>query len=156
LAWLQERRGRWAEAEQLYKDVDERYDDPTRLYEFYTRAVTAGQARYAKARDALVAAAFPDGQQKVTALPSGPPISGAQVTSLDIKVKLAGLAWHDVIVALDGIRVENARQFAILRLTGTDPNMRFVLYRAETYREVAATFKDRKIAASFGNFPSRR
>lgn len=146
----------WTQAETLYRQESERYDAPDDLYDFYTRGMAAGQKRHAQARDALVADAFPDGQRKIGAAPTAPPTSGVLITGVEHDAQAAGLMWHDVIVAVDGIRVENFRQFAILRLSGSDPNMRFLLYRAGGYREVAATFKERKISAWFHDYPTNR
>lgn len=156
LAWLREKRGQWREAEALQKENAQHYDNPKELYEFYTRGIASGQKRYTKARDELVAEAFPRGRQKIGATPSGPPTSGVQISRLEGSAQAAGLARNDVIVALDGIRVENFRQFSIVRMTGTDPKMRFLLYRAGAYKEVEATFKERSIPIWVSDYPTNR
>jgi hypothetical protein len=156
LAWLQEERGRTAEAETLYQQMVERYDTPEALYDFYARLIEAGQTRYEARQKQLLADTFPGGMEKVgSSLPGAPPDGVMFVNPMPAAVA-AGFHHRDVVVALDGIRIHNKGQWHLVRRQEKTGPLRVLVYRNGAYQEVTATFEGRRIPTGLERFPKGR
>jgi hypothetical protein len=111
LAYLYERFERWDDAEEVYRQAATRYNNPSQLLGFYYRAVHHHkQTGLEPAWQQELARVFPDG---LTAVPGdGPPKRGVVVTRDNDVVRKAGLQAGDIIIGLEGWRVENYRQYS--------------------------------------------
>jgi hypothetical protein len=156
LADLAEKVGRLDEAHEQYRLVAERYAQPEVLYQFYSRRVDAGDAAYERDRKGVLERVFPRGFEPLDEPPSGPPTDGVVVTTIRPESERAGFRKDDIVVALDGTRVRNQSQLSIVRMRGTDPEMRFLLYRAGAYIPVTARFEGRRLPAGTASYPAPR
>ena len=91
-------------------------------------------------------AVFPNGIRNVTILSFvTAPTSGCAVISDSVSLQLAGLQVGDIIVALDGIQVENTEQYAHVDAMAKDSNMRWIIWRGSQYLEVTRWVPDRNL-----------
>jgi Tfp pilus assembly protein PilF len=123
MARLMERTGRYREAESYYKKIVERYDFDELINQFYVRyEQRIGDGRYrAEAQEALKKL-FPQGLQRATLadLGAAPAPGRGYLVAWKPSVPLAriGLKTRDVIVAMDGYRIDNRPQYeTVLRFT---------------------------------------
>jgi hypothetical protein len=123
MARLMERMGRYREAESYYKKIEERYDFDELINQFYVRyeqRIADGRYR-AEAQEAL-RKLFPQGLQRATLADLGAapaPGRGYFVTwKPSVPLARIGLKTRDVIVAMDGYRIDNRPQYeTVLRFT---------------------------------------
>lgn len=145
LARLTERLGRLDEAEELYRDNYEHYNQPRSLAGFYYRqARVAGKAEYeARFRDAL-ALALPTGLEPLdrSALPLQP-TDGVVIRKENDNTKRVGIKWGHVIVGFDGFRVRDLRSYHTIRLLSHSPRMRLVVWRGSSYDDIEVELWDR-------------
>jgi tetratricopeptide (TPR) repeat protein len=156
LARLSEATGRLDEAEDNFRKAAERYDTPVDLYYFYERQLAAGRRRYEGARAEIEKALFPNGFEKVEALPTEKPMDGVIMSGLEEDAVKAGFRHGDVIVALDGIRVRSRPQWVFVRDRTTDPSMTVVVYRGSFFQEIRCRFEKRIIPAQIQTYPQTR
>jgi hypothetical protein len=146
-----EETGRYAEAERHLQDEAERYPglDPNYvMIAFYHRMAhergdAAYEAKFRKAAEGIFAATPERADRAALA---EPPKDGALIASETPSLTLSGLRRGDVIVALDGWRVRDDRQYTAVRAFDDDPEMRFVVWRDDKYVEIAA----RRLGRRFG------
>jgi tetratricopeptide (TPR) repeat protein len=128
MARYQERLKHYDEAERYYKAVDERYGEGG-LQEFYLRyQARVGGDRFAREAEAARTKLFPGGLQKVALADLKGPVSGALITN-----PASGQGWGlrpgDLVVALDGYRVESPYQYGFVKALSDDPKMRLFVQR---------------------------
>ena len=112
---LYERLGRMDDAESSFRSSAERYDAPADLIAFYYRAVAVRKdAGYQPAWQRELERVFPNGLVE-GAGPDGPPTTGVFIESDSAAARAVGLQAGDVIVAVDGWRVENMPQYRVVR-----------------------------------------
>jgi hypothetical protein len=129
--YLYERLGRGEDAEQMYERSARRYDDPSQLLGFYYRAVhERKQKEFEGGWQRWLPTMFPDGLQPATA-PSASPMPGRGVTVVKDSEKLrqAGLQAGDLIVGLDGWRVDNLKQFRAINAFSDRPDRKLTVWR---------------------------
>jgi hypothetical protein len=154
-AHLYEILGRTDEAEALYRHIADRYQDQSRLLGFYYRQVnTSGRDRYQKTWDALLARVFPEGLVDVSAAQSQPPAHGVVVTKDSDFSRRAGLQAGDIIVGLDGRRVENLPQYYAVNSFPETEQMKLTVWRGVRF-EVAVTAPNRLMGIEFRTYPIR-
>jgi len=91
---------------------------------------------------------FPSGLKKVTILSfTAKPASGCHLVSGGVQSQLAGLQIGDIIVALDGIQVENEEQYLFADATGSESRMTWIIWRDRSYHEISAWVPERKMDA---------
>lgn len=141
MARLMERMGRYREAESYYKKIEERYHSGDLSDQFYIRyEQRIGDGRYrAEAQEALKKV-FPQGLQRAALadLGAAPSPSRGYVVTWKPSVPLAriGLKTRDVIVALDGYRIDNRPQYdTVLRFTDKR-EVALVVWREGRYVEL--------------------
>jgi hypothetical protein len=152
-AHLYERLARFDDAEQLYQHVRERYDDPADLLGFYFRAVnvrkdTSYERRWQIAREKVFPGDLvntPPGVEK--------PTRGVHVESGSASATSAGIRSGDIIVAVDGWRVENVRQYRAVRAFPLDGGFTLTLWRVDGLHEVEIA--DKRFVPEFriANYP---
>jgi TolA-binding protein len=112
LALLHERRSEFDQAEQLYTAVASRYPDGTApLAAFlYRQAVEAKKPEYADRWKAIAREVFPGGIQPVATEMKTRPANGVFVEKDSFWSRKAGLQAGDIIVGIDGLKVQNLEQ----------------------------------------------
>jgi len=143
-ARLYERMGKLPEAEQLFKDNNERYDRPGELCLFYRRHQEA-DLKYNREAERLTKSIFPNGLIKVDVTTmKGPPEHGITITSGSPLTEKFGLKDHEVIVAIENIKVATQPQYFFMLAAAHDTKMQFIIWDGKAYRSLEATLPDRK------------
>jgi hypothetical protein len=73
-----------------------------------------------------------------------PPATGACFTVGSDKLREHGLSVRHVVVALDGIPVENRDQYLAARSVSDSPDMTLFIWNGRTYSEVKANVPGRR------------
>ncbi len=154
-AQLLESLGKYDEALDYYRKIDERYQAPGEVLAFLTRyKARTGSARYDGELQTGLRKLFPGGVEKVTlAQLNGPPQSGVSINDDNRLVEEAGLKVGDIIVALYSIRVQNFEQYDYARSTTTVPEMNLIVWRKNHYLEVKASPPNHRFGANFSTWP---
>lgn len=151
-AALMERLGDNETAEANYKKILERYGAEGPLAGFRIRVLvkTGDKEKIAQATGRV----FRNGMQNVslTNLPFSEPERGVAIYETSPSLTKAGLRPRDVIVALDGIRVESFAQYDFVRAMNRDPEMKLIVWQDGKYREVAASPPNKKFGVGMGNY----
>jgi hypothetical protein len=132
-----ERRGRLEEAERVELTARRRYDDENGLLRFYLRAAQRpeGKAWAGKAADARKAL-FPNGIQPLAAGGTDVPTHGAVLQSPSAALHGAGVVAGDVLVGIDGHRVDDQETYGNLKATSIAPRMKLTVWHGGKYVEV--------------------
>ncbi|MGH9222021.1 MAG: hypothetical protein ACRD1W_22115, partial [Vicinamibacterales bacterium] len=131
-ARLSERLGLLDKAEEDFMANMQAYQSKTGLLGFYYRRVEvdkneAYRAKYAR----WLAEVFPDGlQREPTAMP-GQPQKGVFVYKDSPYSKKYGVRSGDIIVGLEGWRVDNTEQYFAINAFKDDPAMKITLWRGQ-------------------------
>jgi tetratricopeptide (TPR) repeat protein len=154
MARLMERMGRQREAEEYYRRIHERYNQSAELVGFYyRRSRIAKDASYEpRLRDAL-ALALPPGLEPFdrASLPPSPR-DGAVFKGANDNTKRFGIAWGNVVVAVDGFRVHDYSSYDVLRALSQSPRMRLVIWRGKSYDEVEVELWDRRFRVDIEDY----
>jgi hypothetical protein len=135
MARYQERLKNYDEAERYYKAAEERYGQG-RLADFYLRyQKQVGGDRFAREAKAASERVFPSGLKKVALSDLQAPANGVLVTN-PANGQGWGLRVGDVVVALDGYRVENTSQYAFAKALSQEPKMRLFVQRGNGFVEL--------------------
>jgi len=151
-AYLYERLGRTEDAEAAYLRAASRYDNPSPLLGFYYRAVNVRkEARFESAWKAALARVFPGG---LVAAASGDtrPAAGVIVTKDNERVRTAGLQAGDIIVGLEGWRVDNLQQYRAVNAFYETDAMKLTVWRGKLFT-VAITAPSRLMGIEFRSYP---
>lgn len=130
--WLSERLGILDRAEEDFMANVKAYDNKTGLLGFYYRRVEVDKneaygAKYAH----WLAEVFPDGlQPEPTAMP-GQPQKGVFVYKDSPYSRKYGVRSGDIIVGLEGWRVDNAEQYFAINSFKDDAEMKLTLWRGQ-------------------------
>jgi hypothetical protein len=136
-----EKEGRVKEALDAAKDVADRYNVTWRVDDLYA----AHPEVFPVEHQALYRKDFPNGMSKVTVDSfNGPPSNGCVITSNSPQLQRAALDTGDVVVGLDGYKVETSPQYDYIRAQSIDPKMDFIVWRQNDYLEVHASVPHRK------------
>jgi hypothetical protein len=130
--YLYERLGRGEDAEQMYEQSARRYDDPSQLLGFYYRALhERKQTDFERGWKRWLPTMFPDGLQPAiaTAAAAPMPARGVTVTKDSAQLRKAGLQAGDLIVGLDGWRVDNLQQFRAINAFSERPDRKLTVWR---------------------------
>jgi hypothetical protein len=156
-ARLAERMGRLPEAEEYYRRILDRYDQPEELTGFYYRmARVEKKAAYEpKLRDAL-ARALPSGLEPLdrSALPA-PPADGVVVRGANDNTKRFGMAFGNVIVGVDGFRVRDLRSHRVAVALDKSPRMVLVVWRGKSYDDVEVDLWDRQLRVELADLAAK-
>jgi tetratricopeptide (TPR) repeat protein len=135
MAHLMERMGRLDEAEEYGKKIQERYNDSSNLIAFYKRQLDKGNASYKSKYDDTIRTIFPQGLKQVTLADfSGPPTGGMRFQATNAAMRSNGVSSDQVIVALDGYKVESVAQYTMTRGFSDSPNMQLIVWDGKTYQ----------------------
>jgi hypothetical protein len=124
-------------AEECYRRESERYDDPAPLLGFLLR-----HHRQGVEVDALKWKVFPGGVVSVS-LPAlrDAPVAGVEVAGVEKIGTRHGVHLNDIIVAVDGVRVNNRAQYYAAKAMSIDPDMRLTVWRDLKYVEVTGPLR---------------
>jgi tetratricopeptide (TPR) repeat protein len=155
LALVMEERDRLDDAEALYRQVFETYDDGVPVAGFYyRRARVEGREEYeGRLREAL-ALALPTGQLEPLdrdALPPEP-VDGVVVRKENDNTKRYGIKWGHVIVGVDGYRVRDFQAYDLARALSYSPRMTLVVWRGASYDEIEVELWDRRFRITLEDF----
>jgi hypothetical protein len=135
LALLREAQGRYADAEIQYRKIQQRYgDDDSELDALHCRNARRSP-ECARAWEQRKGELFPMGMRPFVA-PAGAaaPDRGVRFSSRTDYMEWLGLAPDAIVVALDGYRVENLRQYFLVRALKWEDDMTLVVYQGGAYQ----------------------
>jgi len=151
-AHLYERLGRLDDAERVYRNADESYERPEGLIGFYYRSVNVRkQTSYAAALDEQLGRVFPGGLVAVSAN-SGSPATGVIVTKDSELSRAAGLQAGDIIIGLEGWRVDNLPQYRVVNAFSTTERMKITAWRGRVF-DVTVDAPNRLMGIEFRSHP---
>jgi tetratricopeptide (TPR) repeat protein len=140
-------------AEKTYRALWERYDIRDGEWLGFLLRHKADSRAYATEAEQMTARIFPDGIQAASmATSTGAPDLGVRIKRAGHRGEQAGLRNNDIIVAIDGIRVRNKRQYAAMKYQSWAPAMRFLVWRAGHYVEVSTELRHRWVASQIANY----
>ncbi|MDX2080340.1 MAG: hypothetical protein SFU53_06105 [Terrimicrobiaceae bacterium] len=151
--WLAEAEGRWKDAMELARKTDERYNEgPSEQVACYLRMNERSPDEAAAFVD-VVKEVFPDGIQKATLTDfSGPPSAGSRIDSASAQLERFGLKPGQIIVGLDGYRVDSYEQYAAIRGLREDPTMKIIAWDGQEYREMEGTVAGRRFHVEMSTY----
>lgn len=137
MARYQERLKEYDEAVKYYQRIAERYEDDSALSAFYIRyQASVGGGRFAAEAAAATHKIFPKGLQKIAPADLKGPVQGIPIVNAGSVGESWGLRPGDVVVALDGYRVESHQQYGAIKAMSDDPKMRLLVSQGGKYLEV--------------------
>lgn len=157
LAMLYERMGEFGKAEKVLVDSKERYEDDEGLTAFYIRNKDKDKT-YAEKAEPLIKKAFPNGLEKVDVTQlKAPPTVGVIITSYGPYPERLGFAKGQIVVALDGYRINTREQSQIIRQLTLNQDMKYVVWDGKQYKEIVgiALKDDRRLGIYFDNYPKK-
>ena len=151
-AYLSERLGQLQSAEAMYRRGADRYQNQSPLLGFYYRQRAHGRTDFTVAWNALLPMVFPEGLRPVPAVQSTTPAHGVVVTKDNDRVRKAGLQAGDIIVGLEGWRVENLPQYYAVNTFLETEQMTLTVWRGKLF-EVMLTAPNRLMGIEFRSYP---
>ena len=152
-AHLYERLKRFEEAEVFYKHANGTYRDAGQLLGFYYRAINVRkQVEYQGAWDALLPTVFPHGLQPVPKSFDAQPATAVIITDDNATVRKAGFQTGDLIVGLEGFRIENVKQYRAVNVFFSRDEIKLTLWRGQVF-ERAITVPNRCLGIQFRTYP---
>jgi len=135
-------------AERYYRMANDRYAFPADLAGFYMR-----HGRKGIEVDQVMWKVFPGGPVRI-ALPTltTAPRDGVSVEKSGLLGERNGIRVGDIIVGIDGIRVQNMWQYYAARMASAEPTVRFVVWRDLRYIEVPAQLRHSWMASWLNNY----
>lgn len=150
-AHLDERLRRFEAAEEGYRAA-ESYNRPGELIGFYYRAVNVHkQPAYKPLLDERLASLFPSGLVQISAI-NARPAAGVIITKDSELSRAAGLQAGDLIVGLEGWRVDNLPQYRAINAFFTTDVMKITAWRTSVF-EVTVTAPNRLMGIEFRTHP---
>jgi hypothetical protein len=151
-AYLYERLQRFEVAEEGYRDAEDGYKRPGELIGFYYRAVNLyKQPAYKPQLDERLARLFPNGLVQLSAL-NARPESGVIITKDSELSRTAGLQAGDLIVGLEGWRVDNLPQYRAINAFSKTDVMKITAWRTSAFA-VTVTAPNRLMGIEFRTHP---
>jgi tetratricopeptide (TPR) repeat protein len=142
--------GDHGQAEQVYRTEAERYDDKSLLLAFLMRHPERDVKHEASA---LMTEIFPAGLQPIGQAPAGAPEKGVEITWPGIGGEREGLRKDDIIVAVDGTRIENRAQYVVMKYRRWTAPMRFLVWRDKGYVSVETRLRHRWVSNDVRSYP---
>ena len=149
--------GRYDEALEYYKKIEERYNDSSSLISFCLRyRAKTGRTNFEAILQRLTKNVFPNGAEHI-ALPDlkGRPRDGVLVGGESSETAKAGLHQGDIVVALNGNRVHNFEQYGFIRGGLTEPELDLIVWQGNAYHELKASPPDHMFGVPFPTFAAR-
>ncbi len=124
-------------AERYYRMAFERYDLPADLAGFYIR-----ERRKGTAVDQVMWKVFPGGVTTIV-MPSliAAPKDGVSIEAAGLIGQQNGMRTGDIVIGVDGMRVQNLWQYRAAKAASLDPVVRYTVWRDLQYLEVPARLR---------------
>jgi hypothetical protein len=154
-AHLLERTGDFAGAEELYRQIAQRYTTGQNLLgAFCIRlARRTGDKADMEQGTRLLVKTLPRGLEPWTAADAAnPPTDGARVTFTFPRARRLGLRQNDIVVAIDGLRVRDAWARPVITNLELDTEMTLVVWRDGHYQELTLQVPQRWFGATFEDY----
>ncbi len=154
---LRFRQERYAESFDLYRQMAERYDLPNLNFNWWVvyRQDTGRadfDAEIEKRQDLL----FPNGRQNVSLRDLRErPEAGVLVQAESEPLRAAGLKKGDIIVGLQGTRVDTVAQFLYLRTKLPQNQLNLLVWDGARYREVTVNLPEGELGGEITNYELR-
>ena len=151
-AYLFERLGRSKDAERIYREASDHYSNPSQLLGFYYRVVKVRkQLEFEPAWNKELGAVFPNG---LVSLPTdeAKPEHGVVVMKDSAFSRRAGLQAGDIIVGLEGWRVENLTQYRAVNAFYEQDEMTLTAWRGKL-SPIQMTAPNRQMEIEFRTYP---
>src|SRR5205823_5682450 len=150
--------GKLAQAYEYYLKIEERYKDNDDLLAFcFRQKDQPGAQRYKATWDSQSKKLFPQGIERIGALSSQTaPQDGVLIPTKVEKAELvrrSGLKGRDVIVAVNGIRVHNVKQYLCARDFSFAPEMRLAVWRDKRCQEIIAHLPEHRFNVDLKTYP---
>jgi tetratricopeptide (TPR) repeat protein len=151
-AYLDERLGRLGAAEDRYKEMAQRYESTAPLIGFYYR-VSQVQKRpeYRDKWNGAISDVFPEGLVTVSTEDAKPQHGVIVVKDSELSRK-AGLQAGDIIVGLEGFRVENLHQYYAINSFDEREDMKLTAWRGRL-SQVSVKAPRRLMGVEFRTYP---
>jgi len=154
-AWLKESQKEWSEAAQTYKAIDERYESKgaSQYVSYILRRKSAGEGFLPEYQSTLDAY-FSRGLEKVTLADLGKtaPTKGVTFSKITPQLEKIGAGPHDIVVSVDGYRVENRDQYFVVRDMSESPDIVFIIWDGQGYSEIKAHQQGRRFGVDIFNY----
>ncbi len=129
-------------AEEYYSKIRQRYEDPGVLVGFFRRH--RDESNYKNKYDHLMAQLFPDAMVTVVLEDfTVPPKSGVKFRNTNRTMREFGLKTGDVIVAMDGIKIDNCDQYRAIVNDADNPEFSVIVWRNNSYERLKANLTRR-------------
>jgi len=154
--WLMEYEGRWDEALETARKIDERYSQggpSAELACLIRQRLAAPQlAESDRYREAL-ANVFPEGLPKADmSMFSAAPKRGVLVNGNSGSMKAFGLRNKNVIVALNGYRTDTFAQYSVVRDISYDTHLKMIVWNGKEYREMEGDVPRKKFGVDMVDY----
>ncbi len=146
--------GKYTDALDYYKKIEERYESSGDLVNFCARyKAKTGRTDFDEIAARRTRSVFPEGIEHVTLKDfNGAPRDGMMLGSENNATRAAGLHKGEVIVALNGIHVHSKEQYMYVWSLDSKPELDLIVGKGGQYREVKASPPNRSFGASFPNY----
>jgi tetratricopeptide (TPR) repeat protein len=153
---LYERLGRDEDAEEVYEQAATRYEDPSQLLGFYRRAVyERKKTDFERGWTRWLPVMFPQGLTPAAAAAHSVPKPERGVTVMNDSAQLrkAGLQAGDLIIGLEGWRVDNLQQFRTIDAFDDRPERTLTVWRGPIYQVKLPARSWRGTSVEFRTYP---
>lgn len=153
-AALLETQAKYPEAFEYYQKIEERYNSPGELVGFCVRyKALTDDTRYDAVVKKHLRVLFPRGLEKVALKDfTEPPTKGVVFAKDNNLLITAGLKRGDIIVALDGLRVDDMTQYQYVRDLTNAPALTLIIWNGDAYTQVSASPPRRRFGSSLKNY----
>jgi hypothetical protein len=154
LARLLERMEHYEEAEEIYRQLQARYDNTFDLGGFCLRqARRTGQKKYVDDARTLLQKVLPQGLETLPAdRPSTPPVDGVRLFGVSPRGARLGIREGDIVIGIDDIRVHQADQFKLVMGLNETDFLKFTVWRDNTYQDLSLKVPQRWFGVNLGNY----
>ncbi|RYD18870.1 MAG: hypothetical protein EOP88_21065 [Verrucomicrobiaceae bacterium] len=134
-----------ARAKKLARAIEERYGEG--------RYVPVAAWQEGK-NEKLLRQIFPEGIKQVTVadFKAEEKYKGTRIAENSLTVRTAGLRAGDVVLAVNGQRVESFRQYFMLMASELEPRVRILYRRGKTFAEVECLLPERRLDSSMPDY----
>jgi hypothetical protein len=150
---LLEWRGDYAAAEPYFDQIRGQYGEAGPLLGFYFRRKEAGTPGFASKFDALAGRALPGLQKLDRAKLPKMPQSGVRVADATANARAFGLEDGDVIVGLDGWRIQRKADYTLVRDFDWRPEVSVCAWRKGQYFDVVGRGMNRRLGFVYTTYP---
>ena len=148
--WL-DRAGRYAEAEQVYRRIVDRYEDTVPLGTFLMReSKRRSDPALQEEASEMLREIYPSGVEPLVRHNlEAVAATGVTFHTFGPRAAAAGLQKTDVIVGVDGWRVRNTSQYLAATRFSNDDVMKLLVWRAGRYQDLTLRVPERSMGTRF-------